>query len=333
MERPKLLDRMRAVLRTRHYSIRTEDAYVQWVKRFILFHGKKHPSEMGSEEINEYLTHLAVERHVSASTQSQALAAILFLYRDVLGEEVPWLTELVRAPRRERAPVVLTREEVRRLLGEMSGTAQLVARLLYGTGMRLLEGLRLRVKDLDFETGEVVVRAGKGNKDRTTTLPRVLSVGLQRHMERVRALHDRDVSEGFGRVWVPDALEVKYPNANASWSWQWVFPAGKRSIDPRSGIERRHHLGEQVIQRAVRDAVRGARIAKAATPHTLRHSFATHLLGSGHDIRTVQELMGHADVKTTMIYTHVLGLGASGVRSPLDALGAGEDVSPSQGDG
>jgi len=333
MERVKLLDRMRAVLRTRHYSIRTEDTYVQWVKRFILFHGKKHPSEMGSNEINEYLTHLAVERHVSASTQSQALAAILFLYRDVLGEEVPWLTELVRAPRRERAPVVLTREEVRRLLGEMSGTAQLVARLLYGTGMRLLEGLRLRVKDLDFETGEVVVRGGKGNKDRATTLPRVLSAGLQRHMERVRALHDRDVSVGFGKVWLPDALEVKYPNANASWSWQWVFPAGKRSIDPRSGIERRHHLGEQVIQRAVHDAVRCAGIAKAATPHTLRHSFAAHLLESGHDIRTVQELMGHADVKTTMIYTHVLGLGASGVRSPLDALSAAETVSPSRGDG
>jgi integron integrase len=288
---------------------------------------------MGSEEINAYLTHLAVQRHVSASTQSQALAAILFLYRDVLGEEVPWLTELVRAPRRERAPVVLTREEVRRLLGEMSGTAQLVARLLYGTGMRLLEGLRLRVKDLDFETGEVMVRSGKGNKDRTTTLPRVLSAGLQRHMERVRALHDRDVSEEFGRVWMPDALEVKYPNANASWSWQWVFPAGKRSIDPRSGIERRHHLGEQVIQRAVHDAVRCAGIAKAATPHTLRHSFATHLLESGHDIRTVQELMGHADVKTTMIYTHVLGLGASGVRSPLDALGVPDAVSPSRGDG
>lgn len=324
---------MRGVLRTRHYSIRTEDAYVQWVKRFILFHGKKHPSAMGAEQINEYLTHLAVARHVSASTQSQALAAILFLYRDVLGEEVPWLTELVRAPRRERAPVVLTRDEVRRLLGEMSGTAQLVGRLLYGTGMRLLEGLRLRVKDLDFETGEVVVRAGKGNKDRATTLPRVLSVELQRHMERVRALHDRDVAEGFGRVWMPDALEVKYPNANGSWSWQWVFPAGKRSIDPRSGIERRHHLGEQVIQRAVHDAVRRAGIAKAATPHTLRHSFATHLLASGHDIRTVQELMGHADVKTTMIYTHVLGLGASGVRSPLDALGAPEADWPSRTDG
>ena len=240
MERVKLLDRMRAVLRTRHYSIRTEDAYVQWVRRFILFHGKKHPSAMGAEQINEYL---------------------------------------------------------------------------------------------DFETGEVVVRAGKGSKDRTTTLPRVLSVGLQRQMEWVRALHDRDVSEGFGRVWMPDALEVKYPNANAAWSWQWVFLAGKRSIDPRSGIERRHHLGEQVIQRAVHDAVRSAGIAKAATPHTLRHSFATHLLESGHDIRTVQELLGHADVKTTMIYTHVLGLGASGVRSPLDALGAAEDVSPSRGEG
>ena len=333
MERPRLLDRMRAVLRTRHYSIRTEEAYVQWVKRFILFHGKKHPSAMGAEQINEYLTHLAVERHVSASTQSQALAAILFLYRYVLGDEVPWLTELVRAPRRERTPVVLTREEVRRLLGEMGGTAQLVARLLYGTGMRLLEGLRLRVKDLDFDTGEVVVRSGKGNKDRTTTLPRVLSAGLQRHLERVRALHDRDVSEGFGRVWMPDALAVKYPSANASWSWQWVFPAGKRSTDPRSGMERRHHLGEQVIQRAVHEGARRAGIAKAATPHTLRHSFATHLLESGHDIRTVQELMGHADVKTTMIYTHVLGLGASGVRSPLDALGMTEADSPSRSDG
>jgi integron integrase len=324
---------MRAVLRTRHYSIRTEDSYVQWARRFVLFHGKKHPSAMGADEINAYLTHLAVERRVSASTQSQALAAILFLYRDVLGEEVPWLTELVRAPRRERAPVVLTRGEVRRLLGEMSGTAQLVARLLYGTGMRLLEGLRLRVKDIDFETGEVVVRAGKGNKDRAAPLPRVLAVGLRRHLEAVRVLHDRDVSEGFGKVWLPDALEVKYPNANVSWSWQWVFPAGKRSIDPRSGVERRHHLGEQVIQRAVHEAVRCAGIAKAATPHTLRHSFATHLLESGHDIRTVQELMGHADVKTTMIYTHVLGLGASGVQSPLDALGAPEAVSPSRSHG
>ena len=333
MEGPRLLDRMRGVLRARHYSLRTEDSYVQWAKRFILFHGKRHPSAMGPDEINGYLTHLAVERHVSASTQSQALAAILFLYRDVLGEEVPWLTELVRAPRRERAPVVLTRDEVRRLLGEMSGTAQLVARLLYGTGMRLLECLRLRVKDLDFETGELVVRAGKGNKDRRTPLPRVLSAPLRRHLEAVRTLHDRDVAEGFGKVWMPDALEVKYPNANASWSWQWVFPAGKRSTDPRSGIERRHHMGEQVVQRAVQEAVRRSGIAKAATPHTLRHSFATHLLQSGHDIRTVQELMGHADVKTTMIYTHVLGLGASGVRSPLDVLSGPESDSASETDG
>jgi integron integrase len=324
MQGPRLLDRMRAVLRTRHYSIRTEESYVQWAKRFILFHRKRHPSEMGAKEINEYLTSLAVERHVSSSTQGQALAALLFLYRDVLGAEVPWLSELVRAPRRERIPVVLTRAEVARLLGEMSGTAQLVARLLYGTGMRLLEGLRLRVKDLDFETGEVIVRAGKGNKDRTSTLPRVLSAALRRHMERVRALHDRDISEGFGRVWMPDALAVKYQNADVSWCWQWIFPAAKRSIDPRSGVERRHHLGEQVIQRAVHGAVKKAGIEKPATPHTLRHSFATHLLESGHDIRTVQELLGHADVKTTMIYTHVLGRGASGVRSPLDTLGAAE---------
>lgn len=258
MEPPRLLDRMRDVLRARHYSIRTEESYAQWVRRFILFHGKKHPSAMGADEINEYLTHLAVERHVSASTQNQALSAILFLYRDVLGEEVPWLTDLVRAPRRHGVPVVLTRDEVRRLLGEMGGTAQLIARLLYGTGMRILEGLRLRVKDLDFESNEVVVRAGKGNKERATTLPRVLSVELQRHLERVRELHDRDIGQGFGRVWMPDALAVKYPNADASWSWQWVFPSGKRSIDPRSGVERRHHVGHQIIQRAMHDAVKRA---------------------------------------------------------------------------
>ena len=329
---PRLLDRMRGVLRTRHYSIRTEDAYVQWAKRFILFHRKRHPSAMGAVEINEYLTHLAVERNVSASTQTQALSAILFLYREVLGEEVPWMPDLVRVPRREPAPVVLTRAEVRRLLAELEGIPQLVARLLYGTGMRLLEALRLRVKDLDFGAGEVMVRSGKGQKDRTTTLPRVLSVALRLHLEGVRALHDRDVVDGFGRVWMPDALEVKYAGASGSWPWQWVFPAARRSIDPRSGIERRHHLSEQAIQRAVHDAASRAGLAKPATPHTLRHSFATHLLESGHDIRTVQELLGHADVKTTMIYTHVLGLGASGVRSPLDVLGGGEDDYASRSD-
>ncbi len=320
MTEPKLLDRMRALLRTRHYSIRTEDAYVQWARRFILFHGKKHPSSMGAAEINAFLSHLAVERSVSASTQTQALCAILFLYRDVLVEDVPWLAELERAPRRQPAPLVLTRNEVDRLLGSMSGTPQLVARLLYGTGMRLLECLRLRVKEVDFQSREVLVRSGKGNKDRTTMLPRVLCVALRRHLENVRALHDRDVAAGFGRVWMPEALAVKYPNADGSWGWQWVFPAAQRSVDPRSGIERRHHLSEQTIQRAVHEAVRRTDMAKPATPHTLRHSFATHLLASGHDIRTVQELLGHADVKTTMIYTHVLGLGASGVRSPLDAL-------------
>lgn len=329
MAEAKLLDRMRDLLRTEHYSIRTEKAYVQWAKRYILFHQKRHPSAMGAPEVNEFLTHLAVERHVSASTQGQALAALLFLYRDVLREELPWLTDLIRAPRNEPAPVVLTRQEVRRLLGRMSGTAQLVARLLYGTGMRLLEGLRLRVKDFDFETGELVVRSGKGNKDRTTTLPRVLAPALREHLAEARRLHDRDVGEGFGRVWMPDALEVKYPNASVSWPWQWVFPAAQRSIDPRSGVERRHHIGAQIIQRAVREAVQRSGITKAATPHTLRHSFATHLLAAGHDIRTVQELMGHADVKTTMIYTHVLGLGASGVRSPLDVLDTSE-LDPSE---
>jgi integron integrase len=327
MAEPKLLDRMRGLLRTRHYAFRTEDTYVQWARRYILFHGKRHPSMMGAPEINDFLSWLAVERNVSASTQNQALSALLFLYREVLGDEIPWLHDLIRARRNDPGPIVLTRDEVRRLLGSMSGTPQLVARLLYGTGMRVLEGLRLRVKDLDFDTGEVVVRSGKGNKDRRTPLPGVLAVALRRHLENVRTLHDRDIAEGFGCVLMPQALAVKYPNAERSWIWQWVFPSGNRSIDPRDGIERRHHLGEQVIQRATQAAAKRTGITKHATPHTLRHSFATHLLQSGHDIRTVQELLGHRDVKTTMIYTHVLGLGASGVRSPLDVLG--EEDGPS----
>ncbi len=328
---PKLLDRMRIVLRTRHYSIRTEDAYVQWAKRFILWSGKRHPSSMGAPEINEFLSHLAVERNVSASTQNQALSAILFLYREVLGDELPWLSEIVRAEKRRSLPVVLTREEVRRLIAQMSGRPQLIARLLYGTGVRLLEALRLRVKDVDFDSGDLTVRNGKGDKDRTTVLPRSICRVLQEHLGRVRELHDADVAEGFGSVWMPEALAIKYPNASRSWAWQWVFPAAHRSIDPRSGIERRHHVGAQSIERAVKEATQRACISKSVGPHTLRHSFATHLLESGQDIRTVQELLGHSDVKTTMIYTHVLGLGASGIRSPLDALEPAADY-PSRKD-
>ena len=317
----KLLDRLRQLMRTKHYSIRTEDAYVQWSRRFILFQGKRHPSTMGAPEINEFLTHLAVDRHVSASTQSQALCALLFLYRELLGDEMPWLENLVRATKPRRLPVVLTRDEVRVLLGHMHGPTQLVARLLYGTGMRLLEGLRLRVKDVDFDRHEIVVRQGKGDRDRRTVFPRMLAAPLREHLIKVRELHDHDMAEGFGRVWMPDALAVKYPNADRSWAWQWVFPALRRSTDPRqSDAIRRHHLGPHLIQRAVHQALAASHIAKQAGPHTFRHSFATHLLESGSDIRTVQELLGHSDVNTTMIYTHVLGLGASAVRSPLDAL-------------
>lgn len=317
---PRLLEQMRSELRTRHYSIRTEDAYLQWAKRFILFHGKRHPASMGAAEINEFISHLAVERNVSASTQTQALSAVLFLYRQVLGDEVPWITDLVRAPKTRHLPAVLTAHEVRSLIARMSGPPQLVARLLYGTGMRLLEGLRLRVKDLDFQSAEITVRNGKGNKDRTTMLPRTLGRALREHLETARTLHDRDVAEGFGTVWLPEALAAKYPGAERAWGWQWVFPSHRRSIDPRSGVERRHHLAPDGIQRAVQRAASAAGIVKPVGPHTLRHSFATQLIASGQDIRTVQELLGHSNVKTTMIYTHVLGLGASGVRSPLDAM-------------
>ncbi|HEX9127679.1 MAG TPA: integron integrase [Gemmatimonadaceae bacterium] len=321
----KLLDSLRVTLRTKHYSIRTEESYVLWARRFILFHKKRHPSSMGAPEINEFLSHLAVDRNVSASTQNQALSALLFLYRDVLGDEVPWLEDLVRAPRSIRIPTVLTRAEVRMLIGAMSGTAQLVARILYGSGVRLLEGLRVRIKDLDFASGEITVRNGKGDKDRTTMLPRAVMPALRERLARVRELHDAEIAEGFGTVWLPDALAVKYPHAERSWSWQWVFPSARRSTDPRSGAVRRHHLGPHLIQRAVQKAALAAAITKMVGPHTLRHSFATHLLAGGHDIRTVQELLGHSDVKTTMIYTHVLGLGASGVQSPLDGLEEPED--------
>ena len=317
---PRLLDRLRDAIRLRHYSIRTEATYVDWVRRFILFHDKRHPAELGPAEVAAFLTHLAVDRSVAPSTQNQAKSALLFLYKVVLEIELPWLDEIVAAKDARRLPVVLTTSQVRSLLNEMSGTTGLIASLLYGTGMRLLEGLRLRVKDVGFERRELIVREGKGNKDRVTVLPENLIAPLQQQMAQARALHERDVSEGLGRVWLPDALAVKYPRAALAWGWQWVFPSAAKSIDPRSGVLRRHHLNEASVQKAVAGAARRAHIDKPCSPHVLRHSFATHMLQAGYDIRTVQELLGHSDVSTTMIYTHVLNRGGRGVRSPLDQI-------------
>jgi len=315
---PKLLDQVRDRIRVKHYSIRTETQYVQWSKRYILFHGKRHPRDMGQREIEAFLTHLAVEGSVSASTQNQALSALLFLYREVLEMEVPWLDKVVRAKRPQRLPVVLTMQEVRTLLGKMEGVHGLLARLLYGTGMRLMEVIRLRVKDIEFARGEIVVRDGKGAKDRVTMLPESVKADLRAHLAWRREVFERDLQAGKAAVYLPDALARKYPNAPTEWGWQYVFPSGSYSIDPRSGEERRHHLDEKLLQRAMKRAVQAAGIAKPATPHTLRHSFATHLLERGQDIRTIQELLGHKDVATTMIYTHVLNKGGRGVVSPLD---------------
>ncbi|MCC7341051.1 MAG: integron integrase, partial [Bryobacterales bacterium] len=290
---------MREALRVRHYSYRTEQSYVDWSRRFIVFHGKRHPAEMGAGEVGAFLTHLAVERQVSASTQNQAKAALLFLYREVLGVELPWLGEIVQAKVNKRLPVVLTPREVRALMDELNGTMGLIVSLLYGTGTRLLEGLRLRVKDVEFERREILVRDGKGGKDRMTVLPENLILPLQDQLARARRLHDADLADGFGEVWLPDALAVKYPKSGKSWGWQYVFPSPNRSVDPRSGAMRRHHVLPESVQRAVRGAASKAGIVKPCTPHVLRHSFATHLLQSGYDIRTVQELLGHADVSTT----------------------------------
>jgi len=317
---PRLLDQVRARIRLKHYSIRTETAYVDWIRRFILFHHKRHPREMGKLEAEAFLSHLAVAKQVSASTQNQAKSALLFLYKEVLGLELPWLGDVEQAKTSKRLPVVLTPAEVQAVLTHMSGTWQLVAQLLYGTGMRLMEAMRLRVKDVDFAQHQIVVREGKGFKDRVTMLPARLAAPLQEHLQRVRALHEQDLAEGFGEVYLPFALASKYPKAGRSWSWQYVFPSARLSLDPRSGATRRHHVDEKGMQRAMKQAVRLAGIHKPATPHTLRHSFATHLLQAGQDIRTVQELLGHKDVQTTMIYTHVLNRGGHAVVSPLDRL-------------
>lgn len=302
-------------------SLRTEQAYVDWARRYILFHHKRHPAEMGAEELTAFLTHLAVQRKTSASTQNQAKAALLFLYKAVLLKELPWLDEVVQAKRGQRLPVVLTSREVRELLLNLNGTMWLIVSLLYGTGMRLLEGLRLRVKDIDFERREITVRQGKGDKDRVTMLPENLIQPLQDQLGQARKLHLSDLNEGFGAVWLPDAIAAKAPSTARAWGWQYVFPSpGSRSRDPRGGAERRHHVLETTVQKAVRAAAERAGITKPVSPHVLRHSFATHLLQGGYDIRTVQELLGHKDVATTMIYTHVLNKGGRGVRSPLDAI-------------
>ena len=317
-EKPRLLDQVRIKIRTKHYSIRTEHSYVDWIKRFILFYNKRHPKDLGAHEIEQFLSHLAVQRNVAPSTQNQALSAILFLYREVLDLELDWIQNVIRAKKPERLPVVLTRTEVQAVLPRLGGQNKLMANLLYGAGLRLMECMRLRVKDVDFDYRQIVIRDGKGHKDRVTMLPERLIAPLRDQLERARHYHQTDLSQGFGEIYLPYALERKYPTANREWGWQYIFFAKQRSTDPRAGKIRRHHIDPKVLQRAVKQAVRDAGIAKPASCHTMRHAFATHLLENGYDIRTVQELMGHKDVRTTMIYTHVLKSGGRGVRSPLD---------------
>ena len=316
---PKLLDQVRDRVRLKHYSLRTEQAYVGWIKRYIIFHNKRHPAEMGKAELESFLTSLAVERNVSASTQTQALSALLFLYKEVLELDFPWLEGVTRAKKPVRLPTVLTRGEVKLLFKYLDDPLMdLIVRLLYGTGMRLLECLRLRMKDVEFTRREIVVREGKGKKDRVTMLPDSLADRLRAQMAFVKGQHTQDLALNRGEVWMPDALTLKYPNAAKALAWQYVFPAAGFSVDPRSGVVRRHHVDDKRVQRAVKRAAERAELIKLVTPHTLRHSFATHLLEGGYDIRTVQELLGHSDVATTMIYTHVLNKGGRGVTSPLD---------------
>jgi integron integrase len=316
--RPKLLDQVRSELRKRRYSKRTEEAYLAWIRRFIHFHGIRHPVSLGKPEVEAFLSSLAVDRNVSASTQNQALGALLFLYRYVLRTGLDWLDSVVRAKKPKRLPVVLTRREVRDLLGKMYGQNRIAAMLMYGAGLRLLECLRLRIKDIDFGYRQITVREGKGGKDRVTVLPSVVEEPLKKHLEEVKIRHEMDLKIGGGYVTLPGRLEAKYPNAHREWCWQWVFPAFRKFQDPVTGHFFRHHLYETVIQRAVKDASARAKITKRVTCHTFRHSFATHLLEEGYDIRTIQDLLGHREVSTTMIYTHVLNKGGRCVRSPAD---------------
>lgn len=318
---PRLLDQVRDRIRIKHYSLRTETTYLHWIKRFILFHGKRHPKDMGAPELEKFLSHLATDLDVAASTQNLALSALLFLYKEVLEQELPWLDGVTRAKKPQRLPTVLSRAEVERLMAALpDDTTGLIARLLYGTGMRVMEGMRLRVKDVDVQQRQITVREGKGGKDRVTVLPQSLIESLRAHLAVRRTVYERDRAANRAQVFLPDALARKYPKAEQDWGWQYVFAAAGFSTDPRSGKQRRHHINEQLVQRAVRRAAEAAKISKPVSPHVLRHSFATHLLDSGYDIRTVQELLGHSDVSTTMIYTHVLNRGGKGVRSPLDAL-------------
>jgi len=318
MSEKKLLDQVREIMRVKHYSYRTELSYINWIKRFIIFNHKRHPKEMGEKEIRDYLSFLAQKADVAASTQNQALNAIVFLYREVLHRDLGDFSSYLQAKRPQRLPVVFSQSEVKRILAQMSGVPLLMASLLYGAGLRLMECLRLRIKDLDFEYMQITIRDGKGQKDRVTVLPQSLSASLRIQTEKVKRLHEIDLMEGFGSVNLPHALAEKYPNAAKEITWQFLFPSTKRAIDPRSGREQRHHCDPATLQRAVKIAIRGAGVIKHASCHTFRHSFATHLLENGYDIRTVQELLGHTDVRTTMIYTHVLQKGGLGVKSPLD---------------
>jgi integron integrase len=318
--KPKLMDQLRESLRARHYSRRTEQTYCSWVKRFIFFHNVRHPEKMAEPEINAFLTHLAVKEKVSASTQNQALSALLFLYRHVIGREVGALSDVIRARKPKRLPVVMSHSEVKAVLADLSGDKWLMASLMYGAGLRLMECLRLRVQDIDFSRNEILVRDGKGAKDRITMLPESRKSPLLNHLKQVRMVHEKDLADGWGRVLMPDALDRKYPNASKDWRWQWIFPQENRWENTKTGQQGRHHIHESIIQKAVAGAVRKSALTKHASCHTFRHSFATSLLEKGYDIRTIQELLGHKDVKTTMIYTHVLNRGGKGVKSPVDDM-------------